>query len=202
MKNNMSGRALLAAASVLAPITAFAHDLSVRYGAYLGAAIHPLTELDHLLALLAVGLLAGQQGAPATWRAVAALIVGLLFGVALATVPTLVPIERSLLTVFNLASFFVLGALVAAALRLPSWLVVALAAIVGASHGLENGLDLGDALSVFSGLGVITAGLIAATPVAALAANLRAGWQRIAVRVGGSWIAAIGLIVLGLRFRS
>jgi urease accessory protein len=202
MRKTLSGRRQLVAASMLAPTTAFAHDLSVRYGAYLGAAVHPLTELDHLLALLAVGLLAGQQGSPATWRALAALIIGLLFGVALATVPSLVPIEPSLLTVFNLASFFVLGALVAAALRLPSWLVVALAAIVGASHGLENGLDLGDALSVFSGLGVITAGLIAATPVAALAASTRRGWQRVAVRVAGSWIAAIGLIVLGLRFRS
>lgn len=193
------GRAYLVVALSLVPAAACAHDLSDRYGAFLGAAIHPLISLDHLLAFLGVGLLAGQQGTPAARRTVAAFVAGLLLGVVLSTVLPASPDALRFLGVFNLASLLVLGAFAAAALRLPLWLVAFLAALFGASHGLENGIDLADALSVLSALGVLTAGLVATAPVAVLVVKLRAGWQRVAVRVAGSWIAAIGLIVLGLR---
>ena len=194
-------RACFAAALFLAPAAALAHDLSDRHGAFLDAAIHPLTELDHVLAFFALGLLAGQQGAPAARRSLAAFVAGLLLGVVLSAALPVSPDALRFLGVFNLASLFALGTLVAAALRLPLWLVAFLAALFGVSHGLENGLDLAGALSVLSALGVLAAGLVATAPVAVLVARLRAGWQRIAVRVAGSWVAAIGLIVLGLRFR-
>lgn len=196
------GGARLAAALSLIPGAAFAHDLSDRYGVFLDAAIHPLTEIDHVLAFFALGLLAGQQGTPAARRSVAAFIAGLLLGVVLSTILPVSPDALRFLGGLNLASLFVLGALAAAALRLPSWLVAFLAALFGASHGLENGLDLAGALSVLSAVGILAAGLVAAAPVAVLVVRLRAGWQRVAVRVAGSWVAAIGLIVLGLRFRA
>lgn len=196
----------LVAALLLVPAAARAHDLSDRYGAYLGAALHPLTAFDHLLAFLAVGLLAGQQQAPAVWRVAAAFIAGLLIGVGLSTALPLSPEAVRLINGFNLVSFMVLGGLVAAAPRLPPRFAAALAALFGASHGLENGLDLLGKLSLPSVLGLLTAGLLAVAPIAALVcilrARLRAAWPVIAVRVLGSWIAAIGLIVLGLRFRS
>lgn len=194
--------ARLAAPLFLVPPTAFGHDLGGHYGAFLDAAIHPLTELDHVLAFFALGLFAGQQGAPAAWRSLAAFVAGLLFGIILSAVLPASTGALRFLGVFNLASLFVLGSLVAAALRPPVWLVGFLAVLFGASHGLENGIDLAEALSVLSVLGVLAAGLVAAAPVAALVVSLCAGWQRVAVRVAGSWIAAIGLIALGLRFKT
>ena len=50
-------------------------------------------------------------------------------------------------------------------------------------------------------LGAATAALLLAILAAALAASLRAGWTRIAVRVAGSWIAALGILALGWSLR-
>lgn len=46
-------------------------------------------------------------------------------------------------------------------------------------------------------LGVALAVFVLVALVAALVVELRAAWARIAVRVAGSWIAAIGLLLLG-----
>jgi urease accessory protein len=102
----------------------------------------------------------------------------------------------------NLLSVPVLGVLVALAAPLPRVLVLGIAAMVGLSHGGENGLDLGahaPAAAALAGVGL--AGVVAALPGVVLAPRLPAGWPRVAVRVAGSWIAAIGLIMLGLRLR-
>jgi hypothetical protein len=45
------------------------------------------------------------------------------------------------------------------------------------------------------------AGAVAALPGVALVPRLPSDWPRVAVRVAGSWIAAIGLIMLGLALR-
>lgn len=200
--NRRSTWPFIAAALLLVPGIASAHDLSDRYGPFLGAAIHPLTELDHVFPFLAIGLYAGLQGVPVVWRTVASFIVALVVGVLVPLAVTPPPDVANFLGVFNLASFFLMGALVAAALRAPGPAAAALAAIFGLSHGVENGIDLAGVHSVWSIAGVIVAGLIATAPAAFITTRLRPGWQLIAVRVAGSWIAAIGLIVLGLRFRS
>jgi urease accessory protein len=195
--------AALAAVLLCVSLPALAHDLSDRYGAYLGAAIHPLTELDHLLAFVAIGLLAGQQGAPRTWRALAAFLTGLALGLAGAALPGVASgALPAIAGGINLLSFTVLGLLVVVAPRLPGASAAAIAALFGATHGFENGIDLGGALGVASALGVLTAALAAAGPAAALVNWLTRDWQRIAVRVVGSWIAAIGLLMLALQFRS
>lgn len=186
----------------LIPGLAYAHDLTDRYGPFLGAALHPLTELDHVFPFLAIGLLAGQQGAPAARRMVGAFLAALLIGTVAPGVVAVPEDIAQFLSVFNLASFIVLGALVAAAPRVPARPLILLAALFGASHGLENGLDLDGILSALSVAGVMIAGLVTTVPVAAIVSRLRAGWPLIAVRVAGSWIAAIGLLVLGLRFRT
>jgi hypothetical protein len=79
----------------------------------------------------------------------------------------------------------------------------ALAALLGALHGYLNGLAmaqagpgsaglLGIAAAVFAFVALATAGVVV----------LRAAWARVIVRVGGSWIAATGLLLLGWAFRS
>jgi urease accessory protein len=181
------------------PLSAAAHSLSDRYGDFLGALLHPLTSLDHGLALLATGLIAGQQ-VSATRRLMLAVLIGaLVLGAALGMFGILGAIANVLSTI-NLWSVLVLGALVALAAPLPRALALALAAVVGLSHGGENGLDLGAAAAAaLAGVGL--AGAVAAAP-GLLVPRLPLGWPRVAVRVAGSWIAAIGLIMLGLSLRA
>jgi hypothetical protein len=53
------------------------------------------------------------------------------------------------------------------------------------------------------GLGGIVAALFAVVAlVAALVVALRPPWTRIAIRVAGSWIVAVGLLLLGWSLRA
>ncbi len=170
-------------------------------GVFLGALLHPLTALDHGFALIAVGLLAGQQGWPDARAIITAVVLGLALGAGPPLVLGVTAGAPPWVTSVNLGSLLVLGVLVAAARRLPLALLAAVAGLVGFSHGLENGLDLAaHGAPARAMVGVTSAGLVTA-PVAAVVTTLRAGWARIAVRVVGSWIAAIGLMMLGVQLR-
>ena len=78
-----------------------------------------------------------------------------------------------------------------------------LALVLGLLHGYLNGAAMSQAkLGALGLVGIVTALFVAVTLVAALVVALRAPWARIAVRVAGSWIAAIGLLLLGWSFRA
>jgi urease accessory protein len=85
--------------------------LSSRFGDFYGGMLHPLTALEHAVPSLALGLLAGQQGARAARWLLLIFPLGLLVGAALATVIPPLPWVR----LVNNLSFAVLGLLVAAA---------------------------------------------------------------------------------------
>lgn len=196
-------RLVCGAAVALLPIAAPAHDLGDRYGPLLGALLHPLTALDHLLALVALGLLAGQQRGRGMRVALAALLVALPAGVVAGMHGLLAGPLAPLLGHANLVSVPLFGTLVALARPLPAAAAGALAALAGLSHGGENGLDLGThASTIAAALGVAVAGAVAAVPPALLGSRLPSGWPRMAARVAGSWIAAIGLIMLALAPRA
>lgn len=185
--------ALLAVCAAAGP--AHAHNLGGNYGPLL----HPLLVLEHGLALLALGLLAGQQGeAPARW-VIGALLAGLLCGAALPALNLLPP----WLDVVNAGSLLVLGALVALAARLPRPLVVTLATFFGLTHGAANAMDqIGTVPAPLVVAGTAIAGLLVTLPASGIVAILADGWPRVVVRVLGSWIAAIGLMMLGLMLKS
>ena len=108
---------------------------------------------------------------------------------------------RSWVPLNNRSSFALLGALVAGAWRLPLSLVIALAALFGLSHGYENGSAMTPEVAAhlflpgMALLGFMAAALVSAT---SLALTARAEWLRIGVRVIGSWIAAIGILIIGM----
>jgi hydrogenase/urease accessory protein HupE len=101
------------------------------------------------------------------------------------------------------ALFVLLGGLVASDARLPLGATTLLAALLGLGHGYLNGSAL--AQPGLGGVGLL--GIVAAVfTLVALAASfvvpLRAVWARVVVRVAGSWIAAIGLLLVGWAIRS
>ena len=114
---------------------AAAHSLDNRFGDFYGGLLHPLTALTHVLPIFAVGLLAGQQGAPAARWLVLCFPLAMLVGAGLAAAAPPLPSLDGL----NAASFVVLGLLVAAAWGLPLPVLTALGVVFGLSHGYENG---------------------------------------------------------------
>jgi urease accessory protein len=159
--------------------------------------LHPATALEHALPILALGLLAGQQGPRAARSVLLVVTLALLLGAALA--PVIPPLPW--VPAVNLLSFALLGGLVAAARPLPLPAVIGLAALFGLSHGYENGsamtADVAAHLFV-PGVALLGFMAIALVSAATLALSARAEWLRIGVRVAGSWIAAIGLMMIGL----
>jgi urease accessory protein len=189
------GGALLAGLVWASP--AHAHSLSNRVGDFYGGILHPLTALEHVLPFLALGLLAGQQGARAARWMLLVFPLGLLLGTAFAAVD---PADYWV-TPLNHLSFVVLGLLLAAAWRIPLGLLLALGALIGLSHGYENGRDLttGPGILLFvPGVALVGFIITALASAATLALTARADWPRVAVRIAGSWIAAIGIMMIGL----
>jgi urease accessory protein len=82
--------------------------------------------------------------------------------------------------------------------RLPAAAVAVLAAAYGALHGLSNGAAMGESgMQPLGLLGIAATVFALVALISAFVISLRAPWTRVAVRVAGSWIAAIGLLLLG-----
>jgi urease accessory protein len=191
-------RALFTAAALLVPAIARAHLVNSGLGPFYDGASHLALTPEDLLPALALALLAGQRGA-ATGRAslFALPAAWLLGGVVGLTWPTTSsggwPSALSLLA---------LGALVAAEARLRGPFVVALCVGFGLFHGYLNGSVMAHARLGALGLaGIVATLFVAVTLGAALVLSVRVAWGRIAVRVAGSWIAAIALLALGWSLR-
>ncbi|MGD2084325.1 MAG: HupE/UreJ family protein [Chromatiales bacterium] len=184
----------LAAGLLALPGAAQAHLVTSGLGPFYDGALHLLLSPGDLLGVLALALLAGLRGAqagrlivmilPAAW-----LMAGLIgLALPLASDPT----------GLRVASFLVLGLLVAADAKIPPIAVAALAAFYGVLHGLINGTALaaiGAGASTL--LGIVLTVLVLSLLTAAAVVPLRAFWARIAVRVAGSWVAAVGMLMLG-----
>lgn len=144
--------------------------------------------------LIAVALLAGLTGAKAGRWAVIVLPMS-WFGAGLLGLATGAGIAQPWIT---LPALIVLGVLVAVDARPASAAVVLIALLYGVLQGVQNGAAL-SALGAgpSSLLGIAATVFVVALLLSALVVSLRADWSRIAVRVAGSWIAAIGLLMLG-----
>ena len=176
------------------PVPAHAHLVNSGLGPFYNGTLHLLLSPGDLLAVLAVSLLAGQSGkAAARWAAIALPLAwggAALAGLALGMAAGLGSVQVALL--------ILLGVLVAAGIQLPPAVMGSLAAATGLVHGLENAAAFAAADSgTVAVAGAAAAVLVLTLLITASAVSLRAAWTRIALRVGGSWIAAIGMLMLG-----
>lgn len=174
----------------LAPGLALAHTGAGGSGGFLHGLAHPVGGIDHLLAMLAVGLWAAQIGGRALWVVpgtfVGVMVLGSMLGLASLPVPL---IEEGILV-----SVLILGILVAGAFRFAlvySSLVVGLFALF---HGYAHGVEMPVAL----GTGAYTAGFALATALLhgvgmGLAALLHRGNLANAVRLAGGAVALGGV---------
>lgn len=181
----------LAFACASAPPTS-AHLVQTGFGTFYDGLAHFLITPTDLLAVLALGALAGLRGASVARPLLFVLSAAWLAG---GIVGALRP-GGGELALASALSVALLGVLVAADARLPRALVLSLGGVAGLLHGYANGATL----TSFDPLrlsGTVAACFMSSTLAAGLVVGLRARWQEIAVRVAGSWIAAIGVLMLG-----
>ena len=166
-------------------------------GGFLSGLLHPVLTPTHALALLGLGLLVGQQPLGRRWNPVVLFVAALaaaLLALAFAVGET--PANDVLL-----GAVAIIGLLVAAAPRLPLLIVGPLATVVGAAIGLDSPpevVSLEEAVAALIGTGA--GALIVLALVIAGASRLQRDWQRIGVRVLGSWTAASALLAIAVRF--
>jgi len=151
---NLNRKILIATTLLLSPALAFAHPGHDHAGVMSGLA-HPLFGLDHLLAMLAVGLWAAQQRGAARWALPLTFVATMLFGGLLGFAGIEIPLMETGIA----GSVLALGLLVALAVRPPLAIAAGLTALFAASHGVAHGLEL-PALSSPWGY---AAGFVAAT---------------------------------------
>jgi hydrogenase/urease accessory protein HupE len=185
------------AALALLPGVALAHSPIEGIDDFYAGFLHPVFVPGHLLSALVLGILFGQQGPQRVQAAVIAFLLATLAGLAASLWLPQPALELPLL--IGAASG---GILVALSLRLPPAVCGLLALALGVMIGLDSAQPqlVGRALLASllgSGLAVYLLVLYAMVFADYFS---RRGWQRIGLRVLGSWAAASALLVLSLSF--
>ena len=175
------------------PLVAWAHVESGQAGGFLSGLSHPISGLDHVLAMIAVGLWGAQLGSPAVWLLPVAFPMMMAFGGMLGLMGFPVPgIEIGIAV-----SGIVLGALILGETKMPligALLVVAFFAVFhGHAHGTE--LSPGQNAMLYSLGFVICTGTLHAVGIGM---GLVSRWNsgRMALRGAGSLVMAGGLFFL------
>ena len=120
------------------PALAYAHPAAGSVNGLIDGMAHPLGGLDHLCAMIGVGLWAAQRGGRAIWLAPLAFIVVMAIGGALGMLAVSIPfVEQGIV-----ASVLILGILIAASIRLPLVLSVFIVGTFALFHGHAHGAEM------------------------------------------------------------
>lgn len=129
----------LALALVLVPTLAHAHPGHGDGTGGIGWGVaHPFSGLDHILAMIAVGLWAVQGGRRALWALPLAFVCSMAAGTALGLGGVRLPLVEPMI----LAGLLCLGAMTAMAVRLPIVAAAALTAGIAFFHGQAHGSEM------------------------------------------------------------
>jgi urease accessory protein len=150
---------------------------------------HPLSGLDHMAVMIAVGLWAALKGGRALWMWPAAFVGVMLLGGALGMTHVPVPLVEPGI----LASVVALGLLVALAVDLPVWLGAVIIGAFALLHGHAHGSEVAETVSgaqYMAGLALSTATLHLVGIGFALTMQ-RAHWSP-GIRIAGAACVLIG----------
>ena len=177
----------------LVPAAAWAHDESGQAAGFIAGLSHPVSGLDHVLAMVAVGLWGAVLGPPAIWVLPVAFPMVMAFGGLMGLLGFPLPGVEIGIAV----SAVVLGALVLAEVRPPLWLAALIVAFFAIFHGHAHGRELPEGTSaLLYSLGfVVATGLLHAVGILLGAAH-RWSAGRSAVRIAGGGVACAGLYFL------
>ena len=172
----------------------YAHsDASSLQGGFISGFFHPILGLDHVVAMVAVGLWGVFLGKPAIWILPIVFPLMMAFGGALGVVGVPIPaIEIGIAL-----SGVVLGLAVAFAWKPPLWIAMLIVGVFAIFHGHAHGTELPKA----TGPLIYSIGFVTGTGLLHLAGILfgelsRWNWGKTIVRLCGGIIALMGLSFL------
>jgi urease accessory protein len=196
VKTAATARLLTAAllSGLLAPALAWAHVGQGDVGGGLLAGLaHPVFGLDHVIAMVAVGMWGAQLGAPAIWLLPVTFPLVMAFGGVLGALGVPIPgVEIGIAL-----SAVALGGMVALAARPPLWVAALLVGVFAIFHGHAHGAELPESANAIA----YSVGFVLATGALHALGILIGVMHRWPVgapvlRAGGGLIAAGGLYFL------
>ncbi len=186
-------RLVLLWAGLSLALPAAAHVESGQAAGFFSGLVHPVSGLDHVLAMVAVGLWGAQLGAPAIWLLPVTFPLVMAFGGFLGLVGVSLPgVEIGIAS-----SAILLGTLVATQSRVPLWLAALVVGFFALFHGHAHGTELppGQSGLLYSAGFVVATGCLHAAGVA-LGLLQRWPWGQAVLRAAGGAIAAAGVFFL------
>lgn len=177
---------------------AHAHLMNSGLGPFYDGLAHPFLSPDDLLPVMALVLMGGLGGASCGRRVLFTLPLAWVAGMSAGAL-----VDGPLAPGWLVCAVTIgLGASVAADTGWPVNVVTALAGLAAVVHGFDNGRELASARGAMLAMVGIGCTLFAiAALIGGQVTTLRAQWARVAVRVGGSWIAAIAMLMFGWTIR-
>jgi urease accessory protein len=188
--NRLKTGLMIVAALIGTADAAQAHTGAEHVLSFASGFVHPWTGLDHMLAMVAVGLWAGLNGGRALWAWPAAFIGVMLGGGLLGIAGVPLPFVESGI----LASVVALGLLVLSAVRLPVAAGAVLVAVFALLHGHAHGAELptGAAAATYAAGFVVATALLHALGLG-IATIAKSDAGRMAVRGAGALVAVAGV---------
>jgi urease accessory protein len=170
--------------------SAFAHILEGdAAGGFISGFEHPISGLDHIVAMVSVGLWGAQLGAPAIWLLPVTFPIVMAFGGMLGLMGVPLPGTEIGIALSAVA----LGAVVAAEAKPPLWVAALLVGFFAIFHGHSHGTEIPpDQNGVLYSVGfVIATGLLHLTGIGIGLIHRWSAGQMI-LRLGGAGVAAAG----------
>jgi urease accessory protein len=192
-------RRMAAPATILVALTgtAFAHTGHGDTSGFLHGFSHPLGGLDHVLAMVAIGLYAAMIGGRALWLVPGTFVTVMALGGALGMAGYALPYTEIGIAL----SVIVLGLAVALRIGVPTLAAMALAGLFAIFHGHAHGAEMPQDLSGYeyaAGFLLATALLHATGLLLGLAAGRladRGGWRAAQAAGGAMALAGVALLV-------
>ncbi len=186
-------RLATAVVTALWPALAWAHIGQGRAEGFLAGLRHPVSGLDHVLAMVSVGLWGAQLGAPAVWLLPVTFPMVMALGGMLGLLGVPLPGVEAAIAL----SGILLGFSVAAEWRPPLGVAAVMVGFFAVFHGHAHGSELpAGANGLLYSIGfVVATGTLHASGIA-LGLVHRWGWGRLALRVAGGLVAAAGAFFL------
>jgi urease accessory protein len=184
---------LILATALLAPTSVLAHNPAGIAGGFASGFLHPLTGIDHILAMVAVGIWGAQLGAPAIWALPVAFPLVMSVGGSLGVRGVFLPgVEIGIA-----ASALLLGFMIFRAARPPLYAAALLVGFFAIFHGYAHGTELPNAANPLAyGVGfVLATGLLHGSGIAI---GLLRRWPSGArtLQIVGGGISLTGLFLL------
>jgi urease accessory protein len=185
---------ILAILLTLVPTAAFAHTGAGYAHGFADGLVHPLGGLDHILAMVTVGVLAWQLGGRAIWLLPASFLALLVVGGVLALAGGSLPWVQ----VGIAASVIVFGIMVTLGTKAPLALAMGIVGLFAVFHGHAHGTEMPiTASGAAYGAGfVLATALLHAAGVALGYLIGRISCKQLAYRLGGCGVVLAGVGLL------